>query len=94
MCLVLKLLQIQPDLDIVYEFISNSDYKYVRALGAFYLRMVGRPVDIHQVRDARIGLLRSCPGSGSHRQSPPRSVWNLCTRTTGSYARGVFQDGA
>ena len=50
MCLVLKLLQIQPDMDIIYEFIRNEDHKYVRALGAFYLRMVGRPVDVHTVR--------------------------------------------
>ena len=30
-CLVLKMLQIQPDKDIVYEFIKNEDYKYVTA---------------------------------------------------------------
>lgn len=33
MCLVLKLLQIQPDREIVVEFIKNEDYKYVRLLG-------------------------------------------------------------
>ena len=34
MCLVLKLLQLQPDKEIVVEFIKNEDYKYVRVLGA------------------------------------------------------------
>jgi len=33
-CLVLKLLQLQPDKEIVVEFIKNEDYKYVRVLGA------------------------------------------------------------
>ena len=33
MCLVLKLLQIQPDKEIVVEYIKNEDYKYVRLLG-------------------------------------------------------------
>lgn len=48
MCLVLKMLQIQPDKDIIIEFIKNEDYKYVRILGAFYLRLVGRPLEVYQ----------------------------------------------
>eukprot|EP00879_Flechtneria_rotunda_P025259 GHRR01026832.1.p1 GENE.GHRR01026832.1~~GHRR01026832.1.p1 ORF type:complete len:173 (+),score=35.40 GHRR01026832.1:416-934(+) len=32
-CLLLKMLQIQPDKEIVIEFIKNDDYKYVRLLG-------------------------------------------------------------
>lgn len=39
LCLILKMLQIQPDNDIVLEFIKNEDYKYIRALGAFYWRL-------------------------------------------------------
>ena len=45
MCLLLKMLQIQPDQEIVVEFIKNEEYKYVRVLGALYLRCVGRPAD-------------------------------------------------
>lgn len=33
LCLVLKLLQIQPDKEIIIEYIKNEDYKYVRVLG-------------------------------------------------------------
>ena len=33
MCLTLKLLQLQPDKEIVVEYIKNEDYKYVRLLG-------------------------------------------------------------
>lgn len=48
MCLVLKMLQLQPEKEIVVEFIKNEDYKYLRVLGAFYLRLVGKPLDIYQ----------------------------------------------
>ncbi|GAB2277383.1 hypothetical protein Dimus_012086 [Dionaea muscipula] len=47
MCLVMKMLQIQPEKDIVVEFIKNEDYKYVRILGAFYLRLTGSDPDIY-----------------------------------------------
>jgi len=48
MCLILKMLQIQPEKDIIVEFISQEDYKYIRILGAFYLRLVGTAVDVYQ----------------------------------------------
>ena len=71
LCLTLKMLQIQPEHEIVLEFIKNEDQKYTRLLGALYLRLVGRPVEIfqylepllsdfrrvrHQTREGRIGL--------------------------------------
>nr|XP_045587420.1 pre-mRNA-splicing factor 38-like [Procambarus clarkii] len=40
LCLVLKMLQIQPETDIIIEFITQEDFKYARALRAFYLRLV------------------------------------------------------
>jgi len=49
LCLILKMLQIQPDDEIVLEFVKNKDYKYLRALGAFYWRLVGRAQDIYKV---------------------------------------------
>ncbi|KAJ0259441.1 Pre-mRNA-splicing factor 38 [Hirschfeldia incana] len=48
LCLVLKMLQIQPEKEIVVEFIKNDDYKYVRVLGAFYLRLTGSDVDVYR----------------------------------------------
>lgn len=47
MCLVLKLLQIQPKKEIIYLYIEQNDFKYLRALGAFYLRLVGSPMEIY-----------------------------------------------
>ncbi|KAK7269394.1 hypothetical protein RIF29_22120 [Crotalaria pallida] len=48
MCLVMKMLQIQPEKEIVIEFIKNEDYKYVRILGAFYLRLTGSDIDVYR----------------------------------------------
>uniref|UniRef100_A0A8C9GFE8 Pre-mRNA-splicing factor 38B n=1 Tax=Piliocolobus tephrosceles TaxID=591936 RepID=A0A8C9GFE8_9PRIM len=48
LCLVLKLLQIQPDKDIIYEYIKNEDFIYLRALGVFYLRLIGKSLEIYQ----------------------------------------------
>lgn len=47
LCLLLKMLQIQPDKEIIREYIRNDDYKYVRLLGAFYLRLTGQAVEIY-----------------------------------------------
>ncbi|XP_064605653.1 pre-mRNA-splicing factor 38A-like [Liolophura sinensis] len=48
LCLVLKMLQIQPEKDIVVEFIRNEDFKYVRALGAVYMRLTGTAIDCYK----------------------------------------------
>ncbi|CXI41973.1 pre-mRNA-splicing factor 38A, putative [Plasmodium berghei] len=48
LCLVLKLLQLQPDKDIIYEFIKNEEFIYLRALGIFYLRLIGKGIEIYK----------------------------------------------
>lgn len=48
LCLILKMLQIQPEKDIIVEFIKNEEFKYVRALGAFYMRLVGTSLDCYK----------------------------------------------
>ncbi|CAG8632254.1 3321_t:CDS:2, partial [Paraglomus occultum] len=48
LALVLKLLQLQPAKEIIIEFIRQEDYKYLRALGVFYLRLVGTSLEIYQ----------------------------------------------
>ncbi|CAL8471803.1 g11345 [Coccomyxa elongata] len=68
MCLMLKLLQLQPEKEIIVEFIRNEDYKYVRILGAFYLRLVGRPLEVYQYleplyNDYRKVRLRNADGN-------------------------------
>ncbi|NXS89167.1 PR38A factor, partial [Erpornis zantholeuca] len=48
LCLTLKLLQIQPTKDIIVEFIKNQDFKYVRMLGALYMRLTGTAIDCYK----------------------------------------------
>ncbi|KAJ3021430.1 U4/U6-U5 snRNP complex subunit prp38 [Thoreauomyces humboldtii] len=48
LCLALKMLQLQPEKDILRLYIQNEDYKYLRALGAFYLRLTGSALEIYQ----------------------------------------------
>jgi len=50
MCLLLKLLAIQPEKEIIVTYIMNESHKYLRVLGAFYLRLIGKPMEIYQVR--------------------------------------------
>lgn len=48
LCLLLKLLQIQPSLAVVQEYIVQEDFKYLRALGLLYLRMVLPSVEVYR----------------------------------------------
>ena len=49
--LTLKLLQLQPDVSVIQTFLEQNHFKYLRALGAFYLRLTGRPQDIYEMLD-------------------------------------------
>ena len=51
-CLLLKMLQLQPEMEIVHAFIANKDYKYVRALGCFYLRLVAKPEEMYELLES------------------------------------------
>mmetsp|Transcript_130 Transcript_130/g.213 ORF Transcript_130/g.213 Transcript_130/m.213 type:complete len:348 (-) Transcript_130:33-1076(-) len=47
LCLTLKLLQMAPEKEIVLELLQNGEFKYMRALAAFYIRLTGSPKDIY-----------------------------------------------
>jgi len=48
--LLLKMLQIQPEMDIVLYLIQQNEYKYITALGMLYLRVVAHSQeDIYRV---------------------------------------------
>ena len=56
LCLTLKLLQLQPEtITIKQDFIAQDHFKYVRALGSFYLRLTGRPADIYEALEPLYG---------------------------------------
>ncbi|CAD5224450.1 unnamed protein product [Bursaphelenchus okinawaensis] len=46
LCLILKLLQLQPDKDVILEFLKQKDFKYLRALAAMYIRLTFNSVEI------------------------------------------------
>lgn len=48
LCLTLKLLQLLPEKEIIVELIQQEQLKYLRALGAFYLRLTGKSKEIYQ----------------------------------------------
>lgn len=48
LCLFLKLLQIQPEEEVVMEYIKQPELKYLRALGCAYLRITARYSTIFQ----------------------------------------------
>ena len=41
LCLLFRMLHLKPSFDIVLQFVRNADFKYLRILGAFYIRLVG-----------------------------------------------------
>lgn len=49
LCLAFKLIQLQPEHDIILEYINQTDFKYLRALGAFYARLFFKPAEIYKV---------------------------------------------
>jgi hypothetical protein len=65
-----QLLQIQPEKEIVVEFIRNEDFKYVRALGAFYMRMVGKALDVYQYLEPLLNDYRKLRGEDTPGSDP------------------------
>ena len=63
--LTLKMLQLQPDKDIVIAFIQNEDFKYLRLLGAMYMRLVGKPVEIYKYLEPLYNDYRKVAHRGS-----------------------------
>ncbi|KAJ2713221.1 hypothetical protein H4R23_006004, partial [Coemansia sp. Cherry 401B] len=48
LCLTLKLLQLQPDRQMVEVLIDQEEFKYLRALALLYFRLTEAPADIYQ----------------------------------------------
>ncbi|KZP00446.1 PRP38-domain-containing protein [Calocera viscosa TUFC12733] len=67
MCLLLKLLQIQPEKEILIEYLLVDEFKYLRALAAIYIRLVFRPAEVFELlepllKDYRKIRLRNTSG--------------------------------
>lgn len=68
--LTLKMLQLQPEKEIILTFIQNDDFKYLRLLGALYLRLVGKPIEIYRYLEPLYADYRKIAYRGS-------SGWSL-----------------
>ncbi|KAJ9474972.1 Pre-mRNA-splicing factor 38 [Pseudozyma hubeiensis] len=69
LCLLQKLLQIQPDPSIIDAYLSAGDFKYLRALTAFYIRLTYDSKSVYEklepmLEDAR--KLRWCRADGGY----------------------------
>ncbi|KAL9714935.1 hypothetical protein Ac2012v2_001595 [Leucoagaricus gongylophorus] len=67
LCLLLKLLQIQPEKEILLEYLQADEFKYLRALAAMYVRMTFRAVEVYEIlepllKDFRKLRLRNMSG--------------------------------
>ncbi|KDQ60567.1 hypothetical protein JAAARDRAFT_55297 [Jaapia argillacea MUCL 33604] len=47
MCLLLKLLQIQPEKEILVEYLQADEFKYLRALAVMYIRMTFASAEVY-----------------------------------------------
>jgi len=48
-CLLLKLLQIQPEKEILMEYLQADEFKYLRALAAIYIRMTFGAMEVYEI---------------------------------------------
>ncbi|KAH9951972.1 PRP38 family-domain-containing protein [Amylocystis lapponica] len=49
LCLLLKLLQIQPEKEILLEYMQADEFKYLRALAVLYIRMTFRAAEVYEI---------------------------------------------
>jgi pre-mRNA-splicing factor 38A len=47
LCILLKLLLIKPENEVIQMFL-DTDYRYLRLLGAVYIRLTGKPKDVYE----------------------------------------------
>lgn len=48
LCLLYKMIHLQPDQDIVKVYIEQEEWKYLRVLAAFYVRLMWKPKDVFE----------------------------------------------
>lgn len=58
LCLAFKLLQIGPEKDIVLAYLRQTEWKYLTALAAFYIRLTWEPVEIYTTLEPLLSDLR------------------------------------
>ncbi|MCJ1445148.1 MAG: hypothetical protein MMC23_005653 [Stictis urceolatum] len=54
-CLVLKMLQMDPPEEIIREYLMQKEFKYLTALAAFYVRLTWEPKEIFETLEPLLG---------------------------------------
>ncbi|KAF8652749.1 hypothetical protein AX16_004246 [Volvariella volvacea WC 439] len=72
LCLLLKLLQIQPEKEILVEYLRADEFKYLRALAAMYIRMTFRAVEVFELLEPLLKDFRKL------RQRQMSTISSLC----------------
>ncbi|KAK9387572.1 PRP38 family-domain-containing protein [Lipomyces mesembrius] len=49
LCLAFKVIQLQPEKEIILEYLAAEDFKYLRALAAFYIRLTFPAADVYKL---------------------------------------------
>ncbi|KAK9457975.1 PRP38 family-domain-containing protein [Dipodascopsis uninucleata] len=49
LCLAFKMIQLQPEKEVVLEYLAAEDFKYLRALAAFYIRLTFPAVEVYKL---------------------------------------------
>ncbi|KAA8907449.1 PRP38 family-domain-containing protein [Sphaerosporella brunnea] len=70
-CLVFKLLQLQPEKEIILAYLHDPEFKYLRALAAMYIRLTWNAVEVFKTLEPLLGDYRKLRvrGMGGWRQS-------------------------
>jgi pre-mRNA-splicing factor 38A len=58
LCLVCKLLQIQPEKDIILEYLQFEEFKYLRAVVAMYVRLAFSSLEVYEVLEPMLNDYR------------------------------------
>lgn len=58
LCLILKLLQIQPERAIVLEYLAAEDFKYLRAVAALYVRLTFPAIEVYELLEPMLNDYR------------------------------------
>ncbi|KAH9934856.1 PRP38 family-domain-containing protein [Fomitopsis serialis] len=56
----LKLLQIQPEKEILLEYLQADEFKYLRALATMYIRMTFRSVEVYEILEPLLKDTGNC----------------------------------
>lgn len=58
LCLLCKLLQIQPDKEIILEYLRYEEFKYLRAVAAMYVRLTFTALEVYEILEPMLNDYR------------------------------------